>query len=142
MPIVVERMDQVAPMFSVPRAIALVSVPWSPWPLRSRQMLNQLERSREDWLPSAPLAFFDLWPEREKALHAWYDELCEFCFPKFELHGHGYGPFWWLTDGEIVDCLTKPYEHTLEALQQRYVVLNREFVKPHSPNPGSTSQSN
>ncbi|HTI52055.1 MAG TPA: hypothetical protein VL475_13920 [Planctomycetaceae bacterium] len=105
-------------------------------------MLNQLERSRDNWLPGAPVAFFDLWPEREEALHAWYDELCELRFPKFELHGHGYGPFWWLTNGQIVDCLTKPCEHTLEALQQRYVELNRDAVNPHSTSSGTTSESN
>jgi len=47
----------------------------------------------------------------------------------FELHGHGYGPLWWLADGVILDCLTKPYEPRLRSLKERSAVL---FGRPAS----------
>jgi hypothetical protein len=142
MPIVVERMDQVAQMFSAPRVLTLVSVPWSPWPRQSRQIFDELEKSRDNWLPGLQVSFFDLRPESDEALHGWYDGFCAIHSPQFELHGHGYGPFWWLANGEIVDCLTKPCEYTLEALQQRYRQLNLEPVCPSAKSPNAISKPN
>jgi hypothetical protein len=69
MPIVVERMDQVSPMLSASRAIVLVSVPWSVWPSKSREMLAALESTREQWSREVPVEFFDLWPERDDELN-------------------------------------------------------------------------
>ena len=46
---------------------------------------------------------------------------CEHQYPQLELHGHGYAPLWWLVQGRIVDCLTKPYETELPALIARSV---------------------
>jgi hypothetical protein len=40
-----------------------------------------------------------------------------------ELHGHGYGPLWWLAGGVVLVCLTKPYERPLASLQQRSAAL-------------------
>ena len=107
------------------RAIAVVSVPWSPWPRKSRVVLAALEDSRDVWLPGLAVEFFDLWPEREDELNRWYEGMCQSHAPRFELHGHGYGPLWWLAGGAVLDCLTKPYEQPLESLQQRSATLLR-----------------
>src|SRR5262249_36958422 len=77
MSVVVERVQQVPPMLAAPRAVALVSVPWSPWPRKSRDVLAALEDSREQWSPDAPVEFFDLWPEREDELYRWYEDMCQ-----------------------------------------------------------------
>jgi hypothetical protein len=116
---VVERLEQVPPFLAAPRVIALVSVPWSPWPRRSRQSLEALEASREEWLPGCPVEFFDLRPEQEEELNRWYDALCRSHWPRFALHGDGYGPLWWLARGQVLDCLSKPYGYCLESLQRR-----------------------
>jgi hypothetical protein len=63
--------------------------------------------------------FFDLWLEQNEELKRWYDAQCASARPMFELHGHGYGPLWWLVNGNVLDCLTKPYEYSLTELQQR-----------------------
>jgi hypothetical protein len=68
---VIERVQQVPALLAAPRAIALVSVPWSPWPRKSRQVLAALEGSRPMWSPGAPVECFDLWPEREGELNRW-----------------------------------------------------------------------
>jgi hypothetical protein len=141
MPTVVDRIEQVARMFTAPRAITLVSVPWFPWPRRSRQVLEALERGCDTWFGNS-IAFFDLWPEQEEELHRWYDELCARSHPRFELHGHGYGPFWWIVHGEIADCLTKPYEQSVEALQQRYIQLNLASPEPPVANPDAPTGRN
>jgi hypothetical protein len=122
---VVERMDQVPALLAAPRAVALVSVPWSPWPRKSRDVLVALERNRESWLPGAPVEFFDLWPEREDELNSWYEGMCHSHAPRFELHGHGYGPLWWLAGGVVLECQTKPYELPLEALRERSAAIFR-----------------
>src|SRR5262245_43923015 len=96
----VERIEQVPLMLTSERAIALVSVPWSPGPVLSRRVLAALESNQEQWLPGVLVAFFDLWPEREEALLAWYEEQCRLHWPRFELHGHGWGPLWWLVRGQ------------------------------------------
>ena len=49
--------------------------------------------------------------------------VCERHAPRFELHGHGYGPLWWQFAGVVVECLTKPYEQPLISLQQRSSIL-------------------
>lgn len=118
MPMLVERAQQVPAMVAA-RAIVLVSVPWSPWPRKSRDVLTALEQSLELWSPDASVEFFDLWPEREDGLNRWYEEICKSHFPQLELHGHGYGPLWWMAHGVVLDCLTKPYEHPLTLLRQR-----------------------
>jgi len=117
--IALERFDQVSALLAAPRAIVLVTVAWSPWPSRSRHVLGALEETQDRWLPDAPVTFFDLWPEREAELDRWYEGLCATYAPRFELHGHGYGPLWWLAAGAIVDCLTKPYLYPLAELQER-----------------------
>jgi hypothetical protein len=116
---VVERYGQVSLMLAEPLAVTLVSVPWSPWPKRARDVLAALEASRDEWWPESPVAFFDLWPERDAALLQWYKDLCAEHSPQFELHGHGYGPLWWLTSGVIADCLKRPYELPLIQVQGR-----------------------
>jgi hypothetical protein len=107
------------------RAIVLVSVPWSPWPGKSREVLAALEATRGHWSPDASVEFFDLWPERNEELNRWYDKLCADLSPQFELHGHGYGPLWWLAEGDVLECLTKPYEHALETLRRRSAEIFR-----------------
>lgn len=116
---VIDRMLQVPALQSASRAVALVSVAWSPGPRRSREMLTGLESTQEVWSPDARVEFFDLWPERDDDLNRWYEDLCAFAFPRFELHGHGYGPLWWLSDGKVIECFTKPYEYSLQDLQKR-----------------------
>lgn len=113
-------------MLSASHTIALVSVPWSPWPRKSREVLAALESTRGQWSPDSPAEFFDLWPERDDELNRWYEALCVSSSPRFELHGHGYGPLWWLAEGKVLGCLTKPYDHTLEDLQQRSAALFQE----------------
>ena len=110
-------------MLTAPRAIVLVSVAWSPWPSKSRKVLTDLDSNRRLWIPNSLVEFFDLWPERDESLNSWYEEMCKSYSLNFELHGHGYGPLWWLVRGEVTDCLTKPYEHSLETLQQRTTML-------------------
>lgn len=116
---VVQTMAQMHPMLSASRAIVLVSVPWSPWPRKSRDMLAALESTLGHWSRGPAVGFFDLWPECDGELNRWYEVLCANSSPQFELHGHGYGPLWWLAEGEVLDCLSRPYEYTLESLQQR-----------------------
>jgi hypothetical protein len=110
-------------MLTAPRAIALVFVAWSPWPSKSRDILTDLESNRKVWLPSSSLEFFELWPERDESLNSWYEDMCKSYALRFELHGHGYGPLWWLVRGEVIDCLSKPYGHSLETLQRRSVAI-------------------
>jgi hypothetical protein len=74
MPQVVENVEQVYPMLSAFRAVVLVSVPWSPWPRKSRDVLTALEASIEQWSAHASVAFFDVWPERDGELNRWYEE--------------------------------------------------------------------
>src|SRR5437899_3241305 len=119
MPNEVTNIKHLAAILTAPRAIALVSVAWSPWPSISRNILTDLESSRRVWLPSCLVEFFELWPERDESLNSWYEDMCKTYAMIFELHGHGYGPLWWLVSGEVIDCLTKPYEYSLETLQQR-----------------------
>src|SRR5215813_9873275 len=102
MVVAVEGAAQLPALLAAPRAIVLVSVPWSPWPRKSRDALAALEASREQWSPNAPVAFFALWPEGEDALNRWYEGLCEQYSPRFELHGHGYGPLWWVAGGAVL----------------------------------------
>jgi hypothetical protein len=116
---VVKTMGQVFRMLSASRAIVLVSVPWSPWPRKSREVLAALESTQKQWAFNASVEFFDLWPESEEALTGWYEELCITSSPRFVLHGHGYGPLWWLAEGKVLSCLAKPYEYPMEELQQR-----------------------
>jgi|GEM_PF-6912094 hypothetical protein len=123
MAIIVERGQQLPAMLAAPRAIALVSVPWSPWPRKSRDVLTALERSRELWLPDATVEFYDLWPEEDDELNRWYVGMCQSHATRFELHGHGYGPLWWLAGGVVLECLTRPYAQPLELLQQRSAAL-------------------
>jgi hypothetical protein len=122
---VVENMQQATLMLSASRAIALVSVPWSPWPRKSRDVLDALESTRGQWFPDSHVEFFELWPERDSDLNRWYDALCVSASPRFELHGHGYGPLWWLAAGKVLDCITKPYEYPQEELQQRSAAVFR-----------------
>jgi hypothetical protein len=119
----VDSMRQVPAMLAARRAVAVISVPWSPWPRKSRELLAVLEQNREQWSPGTPVQFFDLWPEQEEELYCWYEQLCEQYAPRLALHGHGYGPLWWLTRGVVLDCLYKPYEFPLEELQQRSQVV-------------------
>jgi hypothetical protein len=84
---VVETAAQLEPMLLAARAIVLVSVAWSPWHKESRKVLADLEATWQVWSPSSSVEFYDLWPERDAALNAWYDDLCEDSFPTFELHG-------------------------------------------------------
>jgi hypothetical protein len=122
---VVDNMRQASAMLSASHAIAVVSVPWSPWPRKSRQVLAALGSTRGHWSPDSFVEFFDLWPERDGELNRWYDALCASASPWFELHGHGYGPLWWLASGKVLECITKPYEYSLEELQQRSAAVFR-----------------
>jgi len=123
---VVESMLQVSPMLAASRAIVLVSVLWSPWPQKSRDVLAALESSCPQWSPQASVEFFDLWPEREDELNRWYESLCLHSSPRFELHGNGYGPLWWMVEGHVFECLTKPYEYPLKSLKQRSMAIFQE----------------
>jgi hypothetical protein len=120
---VIEKIRQVSQIQWAGRAIVLVSVPWSPWPSKSREVLAALESTQMQWSRGASARFFDLWPERDGELNHWYETLCIHGSPLFTLHGHGYGPLWWLAEGRILDCLPKPYEYSLESLQQRSAAL-------------------
>jgi hypothetical protein len=106
-------------MLGAPRGIVLVAVAWSPWHQRSRPLLAALESSQADWSPGRPVHFFELWPEKDSDLYQWYEALARRSVPRFELHGHGYAPFWWLRQGDVIDCLSKPYQADLAVLQQR-----------------------
>src|ERR1700730_19441219 len=132
MPIEVASLDLLASMLVAPRAIVLVSVPWSPWPPKSWNILAALETTRNVWFPNASVEFFELFPEKEEKLNEWYQFKCKRQAPLRELHGHGYGPLWWLAEGEVIDCLAKPYEHSLESLQQRSMTLFQPKSNPHS----------
>lgn len=116
---VIDSLGLLPAMHAAPRAIALVAVAWSPWHRRSRLVLDALEASRAEWSPNSPVGFFVLWPEEEDELRRWYEELCRQHAPRFELHGHGYGPLWWLVEGQVVDCMSRPYEAGRPALQER-----------------------
>jgi hypothetical protein len=116
---VINKMEQLSAMLAAPRAISLLAVAWSPWHRLSLPKLEALESTREQWSPQASVDFFALWPENDRELNRWYDELCRQQSTQFELHGHGYAPLWWLTNGIIVDCLAKPYQESLAALQTR-----------------------
>lgn len=122
---VVENIQQASPMLSASRAIALVSVAWSPWPRLSREVLAALESTLGQWSPDPLVELFDLWPERDDELNRWYDALCVSLSPRFELHGHGYGPLWWMANGKVLECITRPYEYPLEELQERSVAVFR-----------------
>src|SRR6476660_4483305 len=115
---VIESVAQLPPMLTASRTITLISVAWSPWPRKSRELLAALEATQDQWSPQHPIHFFDLWPERESTLNEWYDSQCKEGSPRFELHGHGYGPLWCLTNGKVTACLAKAYELRLEEVQQ------------------------
>jgi hypothetical protein len=119
MVVIIERIEQLSAIHSADRAIVLVSVDWSPWPKESRNTMTALEESRDEWSPDSAVEFFDFWPDRDIELERWYDETCRRYAPQFELHGHGYGPFWWMRNGKILDCLTMPYKPPISQLQQR-----------------------
>ena len=116
---VIDSMRQLSQMLSASRAIVLISVPWSLWPRKSREVLAAVESTREQWSPDASVEFFDMWLERDDELNRWYEVQCVNSSPRFELHGHGYGPLWWMAEGEVLDCLTKPYGYPLRELQLR-----------------------
>jgi hypothetical protein len=117
----IEDIAALASLLSAPRAIALVYVPWSPWPRKSRVVLGELEASQVEWSTEMPISFFVLSPEKDETLNAWYEGVCSEYSQRFVLHGDGYGPFWWLSRGKIIDCLTKPYDVALKALQMRSI---------------------
>jgi hypothetical protein len=100
----------------------MIAVAWSPWHQRSRPVLVTLESSQSQWSPGRPVSFFELWPEKDANLNQWYQDLTHQKWPRFELHGHGYAPFWWLRHGEVIDCLSKPYQAGLPGLQKRSTV--------------------
>jgi hypothetical protein len=118
---VIDNMGLLAPMLTAPRAIGLVAVAWSPWHRQSRAVLDSLESAQQQWSPGRPVDFYILWPEKDAELNRWYENLCREKYPRFELHGHGYAPLWWLVRGHVIDCLIKPYQTRLETLQQRSV---------------------
>jgi hypothetical protein len=119
---IIDHGDQVSLLTTTPRAIAMVSVEWSPWHRKSRHVLAALEDTREHWTVRS-VSFFELWPEREQGIRGWYNQLCQSYAPEFELHGHVFGPLWWLVDGDIVGCQLKPYELGLRVLQARSASL-------------------
>jgi hypothetical protein len=121
MSIVINSLGQIPRLMAAPRSIALLFVEWSPGPYRSRVVLNNLEASRNEWSPKHAIEFFEIVPEAQDELNRWYEELCRLYSPRFELHGHGWGPLWWVANGEVLDCLTKPYELPLETSIQRSV---------------------
>ena len=84
-----------------------------------RSVLDALEASQREWAANSPVGFFVLWPEEEDELRRWYEELCRQHAPRFELHGHGYAPLWWLVEGQVVDCMSRPYEASVPVLQSR-----------------------
>ena len=120
---VVEGLRDLPGLLAAPRAVAVVSVPWSPWPRRSREALAALERTRGDWSPSAEVAFFDLRPEAGAGLGRWYEAWVAQHAARFELHGHGYGPLWWLAGGAVLGCLAKPYDRPPADLERRSAAL-------------------
>jgi hypothetical protein len=118
MPALIDTIRALPTMLAASRGIVLVAVAWSPGYLRSRPLLSALESSQAQWSPAHPVNFFELWPEKDAQLNEWYEALIH-KLPRFELHGHGYGPFWWLRQGEVIDCLSKPYEAGLAILEKR-----------------------
>ena len=116
----IERLDELPPLLAADRAIALVHVPWSPGPRRSQLVLNELDATQQRW-SREPIGFFVLHPESEQRLNDWYMDLCRLYEPRFLLHGNGWGPFWWLVRGTIIDCVEKPYEFRIAELVERTV---------------------
>jgi len=117
MPSIVSTLDGARAVMNAARAVVLVYVEWSPFPRQSQKVLIELEASAEDWC-SEPVAFFVLRPEDDEQINAWYEALMS-KHPDMELHGHGYGPFWWIRDRAIVDCMRNPYRLSLEELKSR-----------------------
>ena len=126
MPHVVESMQQLGPMIAAPRAVVLVSVPWSPWPNKARPSLATLALTRRRWSPVWQVEFFDLRPESDEELNRWYESVLREYWPRFELSAGGYGPFWWVTRGRVIDYLTKPYNLSLEELERRSAAAFQE----------------
>ena len=106
-------------MLTCERAIALVYVPWSPGPRFGMPLLAALEATSQDWSRNNRIGFFVLYEEAEARLSAWFAGTCKQYEPRFVLHGNGWGPFWWLVHGGIVDCIEKPYEASIEELKER-----------------------
>ena len=106
----IETVDQIPALVNASRAIALLSVPWSVWPRKSKKVLELLEKTQTTWASDLRIEYFDIWPEKNEELNRWYEGLCEEYADQFELHGHGYGPLWWVRDGVILRSMTKPYE--------------------------------
>ena len=87
-------------------------------PALGSPVLDSLNATQQQWSPE-PISFFVLCPAGDRRLADWYSDLYHLYEPRFTLHGHGWGPFWWLVRGTIVDCLTKPYEQSIEQLRER-----------------------
>src|SRR5262245_52511971 len=116
---VIDNMELLPPVLAADRAVVMVAVPWSPAHRRSLPVLEALESSQEQWSPGRPVGFFTLWPEKDAALHRWYEEICQLYHPRLALHGHGWAPFWWVGRGQVLDWQAKPYEAALESLQEK-----------------------
>jgi hypothetical protein len=82
---VIDSIGQASALLAAARAIAVLSVEWSPWPRKSREALAALKATGGRWSPGAPVELFDVRPERDKALNHWYEGLCAALSPRFEL---------------------------------------------------------
>ncbi len=125
----IDRADGRRALLAAPRAVGMVAVAWSPAHHRTRPVLEALAARQGVWLPGWPVTFFELWPEEDAALNPWYEAFCREIHPRFRLHGDGWAPLWWLVEGEVVDCLPKPWEAELVALEERSAAAFRAGVR-------------
>ena len=93
---------------------------WSPAPQLSLEKLANLQANAPSWCQAGSVDFYMLRPEDDQQLNAWYKSLFNE-YPQFALHGHGWGPFWWVKDGKIVDCESHPYAMTDVELRERSI---------------------
>lgn len=117
-PTTVSTLPDAKSIFNQDRAIVLVYVDWSTTPRLSLAKLNTLKATTAEWCPNDAVVFYVIRPEDDKQLHAWYESLFA-KYPQFELHGHGWGSFWWIKDGKIVDCVNQPWSISDEDLRTR-----------------------
>lgn len=120
-PTTVSTLPDAKSIFNEERAIVLVYVDWSMTPRLSLDKLNALKATSLEWCPNDPVAFYVIRPEDDNQLNAWYESLFD-KYPQFQLHGHGWGPFWWVNDGKIVDCVHKPWNISDDDLRARSVL--------------------
>ncbi len=110
MAVTISHINDLTQLLESDRAIVLVWVGWSRGPYFSRNLLTTLEETVSNWSPNMAVNFYILDVEAEEQLSKWYENKCLAYQEKFTLHGHGWGPFWWMRQGQIVDCVSIPWK--------------------------------